>query len=82
MTEKVDCVNYQTFGGPDVLKVGKREIAEPENGQVQILVHWAGVNRADLMQRLGKYPNQKKPMNLGQFWNFTQKVLKFWVPAS
>ena len=73
MAEKVDSVVYTTFGGPEVLGIGQREIEAPKNDEVQIFVHWAGVNRADLMQRLGKYPNQKVPMNLGYFHKTNNK---------
>lgn len=43
-------------GGPDVLEV--REVARPEpgTGQVLVKVEASGVNRADLAQRLGRYP--------------------------
>lgn len=43
-------------GGPEVLAV--RDLPDPEAGQGELLVRVraAGVNRADLMQREGKYP--------------------------
>lgn len=43
-------------GGPEVLEI--REVPTPEPGveQVRVRVHGAGLNRADLSQRLGKYP--------------------------
>jgi putative PIG3 family NAD(P)H quinone oxidoreductase len=43
-------------GGPEVLAV--REVAAPEPGEreVRIRVHAAGLNRADILQRLGRYP--------------------------
>jgi NADPH2:quinone reductase len=43
-------------GGPDVLEV--RDVAEPEapHGHVRVAVRFAGVNRADLLQRAGFYP--------------------------
>lgn len=43
-------------GPPDVLKV--REVAPPECGpeEVRVAVRAAGLNRADLLQRLGRYP--------------------------
>ena len=43
-------------GGPDVLKVVERPIPTPAAGEVLIKVEAAGVNRPDIMQRLGKYP--------------------------
>jgi NADPH2:quinone reductase len=43
-------------GGPDVLKPVERPDPRPRAGEVLIRVEAAGVNRPDLMQRLGKYP--------------------------
>ena len=44
------------FGGTDVLTMGEVETPEPSEGEVLIRVAAAGVNRADLLQRLGHYP--------------------------
>jgi len=43
-------------GGPEVLEVG--EVPDPVPGEADLLVRVraAGVNRADLLQRLGRYP--------------------------
>lgn len=43
-------------GGPEVLEL--RDIPEPEipHGHVRVAVRYAGVNRADLLQRAGMYP--------------------------
>jgi NADPH:quinone reductase len=43
-------------GGPDVLVPADRPTPAPQAGEVLIKVAAAGVNRPDLMQRLGKYP--------------------------
>ena len=43
-------------GGPEVLRVAERPIPAPQPGEVLIRVAAAGVNRPDIMQRLGKYP--------------------------
>ncbi|HEX4985013.1 MAG TPA: NAD(P)H-quinone oxidoreductase [Burkholderiales bacterium] len=43
-------------GGPDVLVPVERAIPRPQAGEVLIRVAAAGVNRADVMQRLGVYP--------------------------
>ena len=44
------------FGGPEVLEI--QDVAKPEPGPDEILVHVRGtaLNRADLLQRLGRYP--------------------------
>ncbi len=43
-------------GGPDVLAVVERPVPTPGPGEVLIRVHAAGVNRPDVLQRLGLYP--------------------------
>jgi len=43
-------------GGPDVLKPTRRPVPQPGNGEVLIKVAAAGVNRPDVLQRLGLYP--------------------------
>ena len=43
-------------GGPEVLQLVDRPVTSPGTGEVLIRVAAAGVNRPDVMQRLGKYP--------------------------
>jgi NADPH:quinone reductase len=43
-------------GGADVLKAVERPTPMPGPGEVLVRVEAAGVNRPDIMQRLGKYP--------------------------
>lgn len=43
-------------GGPEVLQLCERPMPEPKAGEVLIRVHAAGVNRPDVLQRLGRYP--------------------------
>jgi NADPH:quinone reductase len=43
-------------GGPEVLRPVERPTPAASNGEVLIKVAAAGVNRPDVMQRLGKYP--------------------------
>ena len=49
-------VEISEFGGPDVLKLADRPDPVAGPGEVLIEVAAAGVNRPDLIQRLGKYP--------------------------
>src|SRR3954449_8824946 len=44
------------FGGTDALRIDEAEIPRPGKGEVLIRVGAAGVNRADLHQREGRYP--------------------------
>lgn len=49
-------IEISTFGAAEVLKPSERPLPEPAAGEVLIKVHAAGVNRPDIVQRLGKYP--------------------------
>jgi putative PIG3 family NAD(P)H quinone oxidoreductase len=42
-------------GGPEVLRTAQRPVPIPASGEVLIKVHAAGINRPDVLQRLGKY---------------------------
>jgi putative PIG3 family NAD(P)H quinone oxidoreductase len=43
-------------GGPEVLVPATRPVPEPKVGEVLIRIAAAGVNRADCLQRMGRYP--------------------------
>ncbi|MEP7381559.1 MAG: NAD(P)H-quinone oxidoreductase [Gemmatimonadota bacterium] len=44
------------FGPPDVLELQERPTPEPTASEVLVRVHASALNRADLLQRIGKYP--------------------------
>jgi NADPH:quinone reductase len=43
-------------GGPEVLELREEPLPEPGPGEVRVRVHATAVNRADLLQRAGRYP--------------------------
>ena len=43
-------------GGPEMLVPATRPVPEPKAGEVLIRIAAAGVNRADCLQRMGRYP--------------------------
>jgi NADPH:quinone reductase len=45
-----------SFGGPEVLSLQEVPTPRPGPGQVLVRVHATALNRADLLQRQGKYP--------------------------
>lgn len=49
-------IKIRTFGGPEVLEIQEISIPSPDPDEVLVKVHAAGVNRPDLLQRMGKYP--------------------------
>jgi NADPH:quinone reductase-like Zn-dependent oxidoreductase len=48
-------------GPPEVLRVQERPDPEPRSGEVPVRVRAAGVNFADLLARVGLYPEAPKP---------------------
>ena len=56
MAEWMRQIVVEAPGGPEVMRMGEGERPEPGELDVLIRVRAAGVNRADLLQRAGKYP--------------------------
>jgi NADPH:quinone reductase len=52
----MQAVGIAAPGGPEVLRLEERPVPSPAPGQVLIQVAFAGVNRPDVLQRLGRYP--------------------------
>ncbi len=53
---KMRCIEISTPGGPEVLVAAERPLPVPKDGEVLIKVRAAGVNRPDVVQRMGLYP--------------------------
>lgn len=49
-------IEISSFGPPEVLKPVERPMPEPASGEIVIRMEAAGVSRADVYQRQGKYP--------------------------
>jgi putative PIG3 family NAD(P)H quinone oxidoreductase len=56
LPETMRAIDPAEAGGPDVLQVVERRVPQPGPGEVLIRVHAAGVNRPDILQRMGLYP--------------------------
>ena len=56
LPNEMTAVEISAPGGPDVLRAVRRPVPRPEPGEVLVHVEAAGVNRPDILQRLGKYP--------------------------
>lgn len=54
--DKMIAIDPAVPGGPEVLRPEERQVPRPGPGEVLIRVEAAGVNRPDVMQRLGLYP--------------------------
>ena len=51
------CIEIREPGGPEQLVPTERPVPVPAAGEVLIAVHAAGVNRPDVIQRVGDYPS-------------------------
>jgi len=56
MADSMRAVVITEFGEPEVLKLQEVEKPEPGLRQILVRVRSSGLNRADLVQRIGKYP--------------------------
>jgi putative PIG3 family NAD(P)H quinone oxidoreductase len=53
---KMTAIGIKGAGGPDMLVPEQRPVPTPGNGEILVKVAAAGVNRPDVMQRMGLYP--------------------------
>lgn len=49
-------IGFRHPGGPEVLQPQELPVPRPGNGEVLVKVAFAGVNRPDVVQRMGSYP--------------------------
>jgi NADPH2:quinone reductase len=54
--DEMTVVEIAAPGGPEQLKLARRPVPVPKEGEVLVRVAAAGVNRPDVMQRQGRYP--------------------------
>ena len=54
--QTMTAIGFDAPGGPDVLRPESLPVPRPGPGEVLIKVAFAGVNRPDVVQRLGNYP--------------------------
>ena len=56
MPEMMNAIEIVQPGGPDVLRLRQLPVPVPQQGEILVKVHAAGVNRPDVLQRKGGYP--------------------------
>lgn len=56
LPEAMNAICITAVGGPEVLQLQQRPVPAPGAGQVLVKVAFAGVNRPDVLQRLGRHP--------------------------
>ncbi len=64
MTQTVQAIQIDAFGGPEQMKLREVSVGEPGPGEIRIRHHACGINFIDVYQRTGLYPNPL-PLNLG-----------------
>lgn len=55
MNRNMRAVEIASFGDPEVLRLGERPVPQPGHGELLIRVAASGINRPDVLQRLGHY---------------------------
>lgn len=50
------CISVGSSGTPESMQLAEAPVPLPAAGEILIEVHYAGVNRPDLVQRMGRYP--------------------------
>src|SRR5215831_13490837 len=53
---QMTAIGIKAAGGPDMLVAEQRTVPTPHEGEILVKVSAAGVNRPDVMQRMGLYP--------------------------
>ena len=56
LPDHMTAIAIRAPGGPEMLVPEQRPLPQPGEGEVLVKVAAAGVNRPDVMQRLGLYP--------------------------
>jgi NADPH:quinone reductase len=56
LPNKMTVIGIKAAGGPDMLVPEQRPVPVPGDGEILVRVAAAGVNRPDVMQRMGLYP--------------------------
>lgn len=64
MNDHMHAVEITSFGAPDVLRLGERPVPQAGAGELLIRVSASGINRPDVLQRLGHYAPPPGTSNL------------------
>lgn len=56
MTRLMRAAVFTGAGGPEIIRIDQRAIPDPLHGDVLVRVHASAMNRADVLQRQGRYP--------------------------
>ncbi len=64
MTQTVQAIQIDAFGGPEQMKLREVSVGEPGPGEIRIRHRACGLNFIDVYQRTGLYPNPL-PLTLG-----------------
>src|SRR6478736_7417272 len=55
LPQTMTAIGFEAPGGPEVLKPQQRPLPQPGPGEVLVAVAIAGINRPDVLQRMGGY---------------------------
>merc|ERR1712141_298803 len=63
--ENMKVLKQSALGDSSTLYIGEEEVPEIENNELLVKIEYSALNRADIMMREGRYPNQKLPRPIG-----------------
>jgi len=59
--QETQSIYITKHGAPSVMEFRDDTIPDPKPGEVTVRIHYAGINFADIMSRMGLYPTAPKP---------------------
>ena len=74
LPSEMDVIEITGAGAPEVLQPARRPVPMPGAGQIVIRVAYAGVNRPDVLQRMGAY---KAPPDASEAKLFGRNVARY-----
>merc|ERR1711936_328526 len=63
--ENMKVLKQSALGDSSTLYIGEELVPEIENNELLVKIEYSALNRADIMMREGRYPNQKLPRPIG-----------------
>src|SRR4029453_11863097 len=64
LPDRMTVIAIRAPGGPEMLVPEQRLVPAPDHGEILVKVGAAGVNRPDVMQRMGLYPPPKRATDI------------------
>lgn len=56
LPDEMNVIEIEKPGGPEMLRLARRPVPQPVGNEILLRIHAAGVNRPEVLQRMGMYP--------------------------